>query len=274
MFYSLAQGVSLLVGIFLPSVGVSLYFYSLPKSFDDINSNEDNQKNLHISDGTEEKPKFSYSRATNLLWRHFLDSYSNPKILQWSLWWSLAMAGFLMVQIYVQLLWQEIDVEREFLFNAGVEATLTLFGAIAAFFAGFLTSETFQRFDLWIISICSLLEGIFIVVSSQTTSIWIAYTMYILFGVLYTFMITIASATVAQHLADDSFALIFGINTFFALIFQSVLTVLVISWLELNTRDQFLVYGFYFVALSLIYLVTSLVKLLFFRNSSEYSVRD
>ena len=220
------------------------------------------------------KPKFSYSRAFKLLWRHFLDSYSNIKIVQWSLWWSLAMAGFLMVQIYVQLLWREIDNDREVLLNAGVEATLTLFGAIAAFLAGFMTSKTFQKFDLWILAFCSLLEGVFIVISSQTSSIWVAYTMYVLFGVLYSFMITIASAIVAQHLADDSFALIFGINTLIALVFQTILTIVVISWLELSTRDQFLVYGFYFVGLSLIYLVTSLVRLVFFRNFDEYIIRD
>lgn len=220
------------------------------------------------------KPKFSYSRATSLLWQHFLDSYSNPKIVQWSLWWSLAMAGFLMVQIYVQLLWQEIDGDREYLLNAGVEATLTLFGAIAAFLAGLLTSKAFQKYDLWILTFCSLLEGIFVVISSQTNSIWIAYAMYVLFGVLYTFMITIASSIVAQHLADDSFALIFGINTLIALVFQTILTVVVITSFSLSTRDQFLVYGLYFIGLSLIYLVTSLATLIFCRNVDEYSIRD
>lgn len=184
------------------------------------------------------------------------------------------MAGFLMIQIYVQLLWQEIDNEREFLLNAGVEATLTLFGAIAAFLAGFLTSKTFQRYDLWILTLCSLLQGIFIVISSQTTSIWVAYSMYVIFGVLYTFMITIASSTVAQHLADDSFALIFGINTLFALIFQSLLTVVAITWLGLSTRDQFLIYGLYFIALSLIFFISSICKKLFCRKTREYALRD
>lgn len=98
--------------------------------------------------------------------------------------------------------------------------------------------------------------------------------MYVLFGVLYMFMITIASATVAQQLADDTFALIFGINTLVALIFQSILTVVVITWLELSTRDQFLVYGIYFVALSGLYLVTALVKLIFCKRANNYAVRD
>lgn len=183
------------------------------------------------------------------------------------------MAGFLMVQIYVQVLWKEIDIDQLQL-NAGVEATLTLFGAAAAFLAGFLTSRTFAKFDIWVLTFCSLLEGAFILISSQTDSIWIAYTMYILFGVLYSFMITIASATVAKCLADDSFALIFGINTLFALVFQTLLTVIVISWLVFSIRDQFMIYGFYFIGLSVIYLAASIVKLVFCRSRSEYVIRD
>lgn len=179
-----------------------------------------------------------------------------------------------MVQIYVQLLWQDIDEDRDFLFNAGVEAILTLFGALAAFLAGFMTSKTFQKFELWILTFCALVEGIFVIILSQTTSIWVAYAMYVLFGVLYSFMITIASATVAKLLADDSFALIFGINMLIALIFQTILTVVVITWLALNTRDQFFVYGMYFVALSIVYFVAALVKLIFCKRTEQYSVRD
>ncbi|CRK99036.1 CLUMA_CG012176, isoform A [Clunio marinus] len=268
-----AQSISLIVAVLLPSVGISLYFYSIPNESEN-NSVSNDEVPKETNEKTKEEPKFSFRRAYKLLWKHFLESYSNPKVVQWSFWWALAMAGFLMVQIYVQLLWQDIDEDREFLLNAGVEATLTLFGAIAAFLAGYLTSKTFKKLDMWILTACSLLQGIFIVISSQTTLIWIAYAMYVMFGVLYSFMITIASAAVAQQLADDCFALIFGINTLIALVFQTILTVVVISYLDLSTRDQFLVYGFYFIALALVYLVTSIVKLVFFRNNDKYDIRD
>lgn len=195
-----------------------------------------------------------------MLWKHFLDSYSNLKIVQWSFWWALAMAGFLMVQFYVQLLWQVVDKDRENLFNAGVEAFLTLFGAISAFLAGFMTSRTFQKYDLWILSACSLLQGIMIIISSQTNNIWVAYSMYILFGISFSFMITIATAFVAKELADDSFALIFGINQLIALIFQTIMTVVMLSWLNLDIRLQFLIFGCYFVGLALVYLITAIVK--------------
>lgn len=195
-----------------------------------------------------------------MLWRHFLTSYSNPKIVLWSVWYACAMGGYLMILNYVQLLWQEIDVNRDNLYNAGVEAVLTLLGAIAAFLAGFLKSKTFKNYELWILTFCTFLEGVFIAISSQTSSIWVAYAMHILFSVLYSFMITIASASIAQLLAEDSFALIFGINTLFAYIFQTLLTVIVITVMKLETRIQFLAYGFYFMALSLMYLMIPLAE--------------
>lgn len=170
------------------------------------------------------------------------------------------MAGFLMVQFYVQLLWQVVDEEREHLLNAGVEAILTLFGAIFAFLAGFITSKIFQKYDLWILSLCSLLQGIFTIIASYTDNIWIAYSMYILFGVLFSFMITIATAFVAKELADDSFALIFGINQLIALIFQTIMTIVILTWLNLDIRLQFFIFGSYFVALAVIYFVVALVR--------------
>jgi solute carrier family 19 (thiamine transporter), member 2/3 len=249
----------------LPSVGTSLYFYSVPADTDD---------NVGTEQEALVKPTFSIARAYNLLWKHFLDSYSNSKVCQWSFWWALAMAGSLMVHTYVQLLWLEIDKTEGVLMNAGVSAALTLFGATAAFLAGFWNSKAFKKYDLWVLTFCSLLEGTFIIVSSQTNSIWVAYSMHVLFGVLYSFMITIASATVAQHLADDSFALIFGINTFVALLFQSVLTFVVIQLLKLSTRQQFLVYGCYFIGLSVMYLIFSVVQLIFCRPTEQEKEHD
>lgn len=182
------------------------------------------------------------------------------------------MGGFLQIQSYVQILWKAIDPALEdnsTSFNGGVEAALTLFGAISCLVAGFISSEKFEKFDLWILTACSLFEGIFIIISALTTQIWVAYTMYILFGTVYMFMITLASATVAKNLAEDSFALIFGINTLWALIVQSVLTVVVISetGLELSPRSQFFVFGSYFVVLAIIFFIGSVVKVFCLRRT-------
>lgn len=194
-----AQGASLIVSILLPSVGVSLYFYPKvtnpkPEVNLEIDKSEFHQPIANHSNRSSQilKPKLSCSRAMTLLWQHFLEAYSNPKILQWSIWWAMSMGGFLQVQSYVQILWNDINPQKENIFNGGVEAALTFFGVWSAFGAGCLISKTFHKFDLWILTLCSLLEGVLIIISSMTTSIWTAYSMYVLFGVLYTFMITMA----------------------------------------------------------------------------------
>lgn len=96
------------------------------------------------------------------------------------------------MQSYVQLLWQQIEPNNEYLYNGAVEAVLTLLGALGAFAAGFLNSKKFDRWDLWVLTGCSALEGGFILWAALTDSLWVAYVMYILFGTLYHFMITVA----------------------------------------------------------------------------------
>lgn len=66
------------------------------------------------------------------------------------------------------------------------------------------------------------------------------------------------SAEIAKHLADDSYGLIFGINTFIALILQSILTAFVVTdvaGLNLNIFQQFTVYAIYFAILGCTYLI-------------------
>lgn len=75
------------------------------------------------------------------------------------------------------------------MWNGAIEAALTLLGAGAALLAGYLTS---YKGGLLTLTICSFLEGGAILVSAQTTSLWLSYLGYIVFGVLYMFMITIA----------------------------------------------------------------------------------
>lgn len=72
------------------------------------------------------------------------------------------------------------------------------------------------------------------------------------------------SAHVAKQLADDSFGLIFGINTFLALLFQTILTISVASegGFALDIQGQFVTYGGYFLGLAVIYALVAIVQLL------------
>lgn len=69
---------------------------------------------------------------------------------------------------------------------------------------------------------------------------------------------------VAKRLKDDSFAMVFGINTLLALALQSLLTIAVISdgGFALGARDQFLAYSGYYIGLAAIYGITGIVRLI------------
>lgn len=73
-----------------------------------------------------------------------------------------------------------------------MEALLTLLGALGAFAAGHLDSKKFDRWDLWILTLCSAVEGCVLIWGALTDSVWISYVAYIIFGTIYYFMITVA----------------------------------------------------------------------------------
>lgn len=110
--------------LLLPSVGTSLYFYSaaaanqsnasgnveskqnvISQSISTVDStkkqlDEANKSEVGISEsraGGESEPKFSAATAFAQLSNQFKTSYSNPVVIKWSIWWAIAMCGYLQV---------------------------------------------------------------------------------------------------------------------------------------------------------------------------------
>lgn len=126
-----------------------------------------------------------------------------------------------------------------------------------------------NRSSLWTLTVLTALEGLAIILGTKTNSLIVSYLGYTIFCTLFAFTITICSAGLAKRLEDDSFGLIFGINTFVALVMQSILTVVVVSGdvINMDVITQFLVYaGFYFVFAAL-YFCNILVNV--FSNKKE-----
>lgn len=96
------------------------------------------------------------------------------------------------VQSYIQPLWKEIDPTETNLYNGAVEALITLLGAITAFVAGYLESKSFRRYEIWILSFLTLIEGSLLIWAALTMNLWCCYVSYIIFGMIYHFVITIA----------------------------------------------------------------------------------
>ncbi|KAH8282967.1 hypothetical protein KR054_011221 [Drosophila jambulina] len=246
-YISLAtQLFSLVVSLLLPGVPRSLYFYAA------------SEKEPPASGGEVQTPEFSITNACRLLWFHLVTSYSNPVVLQWSLWWALATCGQIQVISYIQFLWKEIAPDNQSLYNGGVEALATLLGAIGAILAGLLNSNKRRSAYMLGISICAAVLGALLIYAAKTQEIWVVYVNYVLFCAVFFFIITVAGAVVAGNLVEDSFGLIFGINTLVGLLLQTILTIVVVEpvGFGLGPRDQYVVYGSYFLILAGIYIIS------------------
>lgn len=66
-------------------------------------------------------------------------------------------------------------------------------------------------------------------------------------------LLWLCSAAIAKKLKEECFALVFGINTLFALILQSTLTFVVIGLFKSDIRTQYQIYGYWFLVLAAVY---------------------
>ncbi|XP_058445950.1 thiamine transporter 1-like [Malaya genurostris] len=264
-YLSLAAQISATVwALFLPSVMTSMYFHRAAVSTGVDEFLEDNERNDNGSIGyTKSISKVPLKRkfisAFVLIWMHFKTSFTNLTVLEWSIWYALAMAGYIQVIAYAQALWSEVEPTQRAVWNAAVEATVTLLAAIVSLLAGYIHSGFLKpRSSLFALSVLSLGQGATIMLAATTNQLIVSYLGYMAFSILYAFTITVVSAEIARNVSDDSFGLVFGFNTLIALSLQTVLTFAVTDsdgWFALNIFEQFIVYSYYFVALSAIYLV-------------------
>lgn len=191
-----------------------------------------------------------------------MQAYSNCHVIKWSAWWAFSTCGYLQVISYMQLLWQTAVEPGAMIYNGAVDSLYTVIGAATVFCIGKLRLNWFLIGDV-VVSFFSLLEGILLLASSSSENIWILYGAHIIFGIIYHTMVTVASFEVAKCISEDSYGLIFGINIFFALLLQSLLTAIVLNGsLELPIRSQYYIYGGYFVAIAVVYMITGIISMI------------
>ncbi|GAB1864141.1 Thiamine transporter 2 [Camponotus japonicus] len=250
---------------FLPPVKQSMYFHRNSIS-------DDEQSKGSFDSQSTEPPKYrriatsempllrKIKNAYALLWKHFLQAYIDYRVVKWSIWWALATCGYLQIISYIQLLWQDAVEKGDMIYNGAVDFLYALIGAGIVFCVGKMKLNWSLIGDVTL-SIFSFLEGTILVVASYNYNIWFLYAGYIVFGVIYHTMVTVASFEVAKYISEDSYGLIFGINMFFALLAQSLLTIVVVNKLTLSIRQQFFIYGSYFVILAVIYFLMGVLNL-------------
>uniref|UniRef100_A0A182RNU8 Thiamine transporter 1 n=1 Tax=Anopheles funestus TaxID=62324 RepID=A0A182RNU8_ANOFN len=280
-YLSLAAQISATVwALFLPSVPTSMYFHR--RTLSDAGPDSTpvqctmTDRETKMVDGSEEdrsddsKPpivptarpvqssfRSRLNEAFVLLWTHFRISFTNRSVLQWSIWYALAMAGYIQILAYVQALWSSIDETQPAVWNGAVEAAVTLLGAIVSLLAGYLHSGFLKpRTSLLSLALLSFAAGGAMLLATNTGNLIVSYSGYMIFCVLYAFAITVVSAEIAKNISDDCFGLVFGFNTLVALSLQTLLTFSVTDsdgWFALDVFGQFTVFSCYFLVLGGIY---------------------
>ncbi|KAK2856713.1 hypothetical protein Q5P01_005448 [Channa striata] len=213
----------------------------------------------------------SFLEVLRILFDDFKQCYRCRSLLAWSLWWALATCGYFQVINYAQALWEKVRPSQDFeIYNGYVETLSTLLGALAALLVGYLP----VCWTLWgelTICILSLLMAVCVFVMDTIRNIWLCYSSYVLFRATYMLLITVATYQIAASLNMHRYALVFGVNTFVALLLQSLLTVVLVdsAGLGLDVFTQFLIYGGYFAVISMFFLLAGLYKLASRRRSKQ-----
>ncbi|KAM9380386.1 reduced folate transporter [Phaethornis superciliosus] len=183
-----------------------------------------------------------------------------PQLRLWSFWWVFNSAGYYLMLYYVQILWNEIypTTDNRRVYNGGVDAASTLLGAGASFAAGCVKI----RWTLWselVIGMVTAFQAGLLLLMNTTSNIWLCYAAYVLFRGSYQFLVPIAIFQIATSLSKELCALIFGVNTFFATVLKTIITIIVADkrGLGLSIHPQFYVYFGYFTLLAVGYLLAA-----------------
>ncbi|XP_051985777.1 thiamine transporter 1 isoform X1 [Xyrauchen texanus] len=277
---------------FLPMPGKSLFFHNSEANSQDeaalepmncsqlVEKSKDqgSKSQAHADERTTLKDRTSHSgflEVFKMLWTDFLQCYSSSTLLAWSVWWALSTCGYFQVVNYAQALWEKILPSNDFeIYNGYVETISTLLGAFAAFVVSFAKVP----WEVWgELALCSFSVVIAVCVYLMDTirNIWVCYTSYVVFRASYMLLITIATFQIAANLSMKRYALVFGVNTFIALLLQTLLTLIVVdsAGLGLDIFLQFLIYASYFAAVAGIFFIAGLCKLIKSRRSSELADR-
>lgn len=259
--------VAFIFSLFLPMPKKSMFFHAKPnKEAPQKLPREDAVLGETQKDHKELGNQLSSPRPNNVALgvfvQWFLDlkeCYSSKHLFYWSLWWAFSTAGFNQVLNYVQILWDfKAPSQSSTIYNGAVEALATFGGAIAAFTVGYMKVNWNLLGEL-ALGIFSAADAGSLFLMHFTANIWVCYASLLIFKSSYMLLITIAAFQIAVHLSVERYALVFGINTFIALVIQTIMTVTVVDdrGLGLPVNIQFLIYGSYFSVIAGIFLMRS-----------------
>ncbi|GMT05202.1 hypothetical protein PENTCL1PPCAC_27376, partial [Pristionchus entomophagus] len=197
---------------------------------------------------------------------------TSPAVLKWSVWWALAACGYYQICNYSQTLWISMQPDVDHVQNGIAEIANTLMGAILSFGMQYLTID-WGKWGGPTLAASSLLIAALQITAAFTDQIYLAYACYVGTSAIYHMLITAACFNIASLLTSSNYGLVFGVNTFVALILQTALTFVIADshGLNLDIRYQFIIYGCYFGMVSLVFVI-SIVVSCFHKPISQSSI--
>lgn len=135
----------------------------------------------------------SWKKSALDIWHAMKECYCNKELLKWSLWWALGTCGEFQVENYASNLWDIIYPSRfhKTVYNGGVAALSHLVSSLIALMLGYW-KVNWTVFGELFLGIVGISDATVLYVSAGTSSIWMAYLMYLLFRIAYTFLFVIA----------------------------------------------------------------------------------
>uniref|UniRef100_A0A914PFU6 Uncharacterized protein n=1 Tax=Panagrolaimus davidi TaxID=227884 RepID=A0A914PFU6_9BILA len=187
----------------------------------------------------------------------FVKVYSNPFICKWSFWWAITTCMSLQISLYSQTLFGQAQGANDIPLNGFADAGYTFTATVGILLLNSLPIN-WNKWGETALVIISTLDAIFLYIYSTSTSAYPMYIVYIFYRSFYQVMITIAQWNIAKKMVCDSYGLVFGVNSFIALIMQSALTRIVSDkrGLGMQVRDAFLVYASLHALIAVIFLVS------------------
>uniref|UniRef100_A0AC34F781 Uncharacterized protein n=1 Tax=Panagrolaimus sp. ES5 TaxID=591445 RepID=A0AC34F781_9BILA len=201
----------------------------------------------NISSSSSNLPK-SYSEYVSYrirrLHSHFKQIYSNPRIRKWSFYWAMTTCMSLQVSLYYQTLFGIVQIGDKTPLNGLADAGYTFVSVILILIMNWYSINWDKWGELALVGISSL-SAAFLVIFSQAQTAYPMYACYIAYEAFYQLMITIAQWNIAKEMKCDSYGLVFGVNSFIALLMQSLLTRIVNDkhGFAMDVRNAFLIYA-------------------------------
>ncbi|CAH1737371.1 thiamine transporter 1-like [Aphis gossypii] len=215
---------------------------------------DNNNEQLNLKKIPLQSKSFAAEPMSKQLWEDFNESYKNLIVLKWSIWYCLALVGYMTIKI--SSLTHKLGENEQA--DCIVESLTIFIGAISSYKIGVRRVNWTLNGNAFIGSGSSIL-GICLISCYFHQNMLSIQLSYILFGALIQAMFVTALSEIAKQLKNNCYTLVLGFNSFISLILLLCYKEIFIrgNFFKIDIPEQVLFYGGLYIFLGTIYLIPS-----------------